>query len=70
MHVQETADAQAALEEARVKLTKLVQDARRHQQAATAAEQALAAAHQQTLAAKQGISPLQHPLVRAFVRRS
>ncbi|EFN51017.1 hypothetical protein CHLNCDRAFT_141567 [Chlorella variabilis] len=59
---QETADAQAALEEARVKLTKLVQDARRHQQAATAAEQALAAAHQQTLAAKQGISPLQHPL--------
>ena len=42
------------------------QEERRHRQAATAAEAALAAAHAATLEAKSHYNPLQHPLVRAF----
>lgn len=63
------ADAQAALEEARAKLAKLLSEAKRHQTAATAAQQALTQAHQHTLEAKQGVHPLQHPLVRSFMGR-
>ncbi|PSC74453.1 MLO 11 [Micractinium conductrix] len=61
--LKEAADVQGALEEAQGKLTKFVAEERRHRQAATAAEAALAAAHAATLEAKSHYNPLQHPLV-------
>ena len=47
-----------------------MQEARRHRQLATVAEQALAEVQRQSVEAKQQLAnPLQHPLVRGFVGR-
>ncbi|KAI7837433.1 hypothetical protein COHA_008745 [Chlorella ohadii] len=71
LRLKEAAEAQDALEQSKAKLVAVVQDARRHEQAATAAQAALAEAHAKALAAKRGLNnPLEHPLVRAFRSRA
>ncbi|PRW61154.1 MLO 11 [Chlorella sorokiniana] len=63
LRLKEAAEAQDALEQSKAKLMAMVQDARRHEQAATAAQAALAEAHARALAAKRGLNnPLEHPL--------